>query len=100
MHVRTNQDLCIFRESGCASYEKPFLYLLFGKEKALLLDTGAGKTEGARLVDSSLPGPVRVGIEATGSMQWFSNLMEELGIECLVRTSGTDSRRRAPEAET
>jgi len=27
---------------------------------------------------------VRVGIEATGSMQWFVNLMEELGIECLV----------------
>ena len=33
---------------------------------------------------SSLPRPVRVGIEATGSMQWFLNLMEELGIECLV----------------
>ena len=27
---------------------------------------------------------MRVGIEATGSMQWFVNLMEELGIECLV----------------
>ena len=33
---------------------------------------------------SSLARPVRVGIEATGSMQWFLNLMEELGIECLV----------------
>ena len=33
---------------------------------------------------SELPRPVRVGIEATGSMQWFLNLMEELGIECLV----------------
>jgi transposase len=33
---------------------------------------------------SSLTRPVRVGIEATGSMQWFVNLMEELGIECLV----------------
>ena len=32
----------------------------------------------------TLPHPVRVGIEATGSMQWFVNLMEELGIECLV----------------
>jgi hypothetical protein len=28
--------------------------------------------------------PARVGIEATGSMPWFVNLMEELGIECLV----------------
>jgi hypothetical protein len=30
-----------------------------------------------------LPQPVRVGIEASGPMQWFVNLMEELGIECL-----------------
>ena len=33
---------------------------------------------------STLAGPVRVGIEATGSMQWFLNLMEELAIECQV----------------
>ena len=33
---------------------------------------------------SKFPRPVRVGIEATGSMQWFLNLMEELGIECQV----------------
>ena len=28
--------------------------------------------------------PILVGIEATGSMQWFLELMEELGIECRV----------------
>jgi hypothetical protein len=33
---------------------------------------------------SSLPRPVLVGIEATGSMHWFVNLMDELGIECRV----------------
>jgi hypothetical protein len=33
---------------------------------------------------SRLPRPVLVGIEATGSMQWFLNLMEELGIDCQV----------------
>ncbi len=38
-----NPDLYILRESGCTNYEKPFLYLFFGKEKALLLDTGSGK---------------------------------------------------------
>jgi hypothetical protein len=48
----------------------------------------------ARELYSKLPGPVRVGIEATGSMQWFVNLMEELGIECLV------GHPAAPEAET
>jgi transposase len=33
---------------------------------------------------STLPDPVRVGIEATGSMKWFLHLMEELGIDCQV----------------
>jgi hypothetical protein len=32
----------------------------------------------------SLPRPARVGIEATGSMHWFLELMDELGIECVV----------------
>lgn len=45
-----NQDLYILRESGCSNYEKPFLYLLFGREKALVLDTGAGKTDVAQVV--------------------------------------------------
>jgi hydroxyacylglutathione hydrolase len=49
-----NQDLYIFRESGCSNYEKPFLYLLFGKDKALLLDTGAGKPDVARAVRSQI----------------------------------------------
>ena len=43
---------------------------------------------------SSLPRPVRVGIEATGSMQLFVNLMEELGMECLV---GHPAQIRAAE---
>ena len=45
-----NEDTYILRQSGCSNYEKPFLYLLFGKEKALLLDTGAGKNEVSRYV--------------------------------------------------
>jgi transposase len=58
-----------------------------------MLDTATGevvnltlKHEGDNVREfySSLPRPVRVGIEATGSMQWFLNLAEELGIECLV----------------
>jgi hydroxyacylglutathione hydrolase len=47
-----NEDFYILRQSGCSNYEKPFLYLLFGKDKALLLDTGAGKTDVARVVSS------------------------------------------------
>jgi transposase len=33
---------------------------------------------------SALSGPVLVGIEASGSIEWFLTLMEELGIECRV----------------
>ena len=40
-----NADFYIMRESGCTHYEKPFLYLIFGGERALLLDTGAGKVD-------------------------------------------------------
>jgi hydroxyacylglutathione hydrolase len=49
-----NADFYILRESGCSNYEKPFLYLLFGKEKAFLLDTGAGTTNVARVVESQV----------------------------------------------
>jgi hypothetical protein len=50
-----------------------------------MLDTTTGevvkvtlKHEGNKMREfySMLPRPVRVGIEATGSMQWFVNLME------------------------
>src|SRR4030095_7538496 len=41
-----------------------------------------------------LEGPVVVGIEATGAMQWFLELLEELGIECRV---GHPAKIRAAE---
>ena len=68
-----------------------------------MLDTTTGEVvevtlqhegDNVREFYSSLPRPVRVGIEATGSMQWFVNLMEELGIECLV---GHPAQIRAAE---
>ena len=43
---------------------------------------------------SKLPRPVRVGVEATGSMHWFLNLTGELGIECRV---GHPAQIRAAE---
>ncbi|MBY0507119.1 MAG: MBL fold metallo-hydrolase [Bryobacteraceae bacterium] len=46
-----NPHLFILRESGCSHYEKPFLYLIFGQERVMLLDTGAGKSELVPLVD-------------------------------------------------
>src|ERR1035437_9693884 len=43
---------------------------------------------------AALEGPVVVGIEATGAMQWFLELLEELGIECRV---GHPAKIRADE---
>jgi transposase len=50
--------------------------------------------ESVREFYSTLAGPTRVGIEATGSMQWFLELMEELGIDCQV---GHPAKIRAAE---
>jgi hydroxyacylglutathione hydrolase len=49
-----NPDFYILRESGCTHFEKPFLYLLFGKDRALLEDTGAGNAETAKIVTEVL----------------------------------------------
>ena len=58
-----------------------------------MLDTDTGELEEKTLGHegetvrefySALSGPILVGIEATGSMQWFLEVMEELGIECRV----------------
>src|SRR5258705_6874861 len=61
------------------------------QQAVAILDTETGevvsmtlKHEGNNVREfySSLPRPVRVGIEATGSMQWLMNLMEALATEC------------------
>jgi transposase len=63
------------------------------QQTVAMLDTATGEVvkmtvthEGNNVREfySTLALPVRVGIEATGSMQWFVRLMEALGIECLV----------------
>ena len=41
----------ILRQSGCTDYEKPFLYLLFGADKALLWDTGSRNARVREAVD-------------------------------------------------
>jgi hydroxyacylglutathione hydrolase len=36
-----NPNFFILRQSPCTDYEKPFIFLFFGKEKAMLVDTGS-----------------------------------------------------------
>ena len=51
-----NANLYILRESGCTNYEKPFLYLFFGSERALLIDTGAGASDAAAVTQKLIAG--------------------------------------------
>lgn len=47
-----NSDFFILRQAACTNFEKPFLYLIFGRERALLLDTGAGNVDLATPIDT------------------------------------------------
>ncbi|MCP3919620.1 MAG: MBL fold metallo-hydrolase [bacterium] len=38
---RYNRNLFILRQSMCVDFEAPFMYLIFGREKVLLIDTGS-----------------------------------------------------------
>jgi transposase len=73
------------------------------QQSIALLDTETGEllermieheADQVREFYASLTGPVVVGIEATGAMQWFLQLMEELEIECRV---GHPAKIRAAE---
>ncbi len=43
--VRYDETTWIFRQNKCVHYEAPFMYLFIGKNKALLVDTGASESE-------------------------------------------------------
>lgn len=49
-----NEDFYILRESGCINPEKPFLYMIFGENKAILEDTGVVR-EGDHAVIPTAP---------------------------------------------
>lgn len=54
--VRVDDDTFILRQSKDLNYEAPFLYLLCGAERAILLDTGAVPGGGVRETVDSLLG--------------------------------------------
>jgi glyoxylase-like metal-dependent hydrolase (beta-lactamase superfamily II) len=58
-HHAINAQTIILRENLCATFEAPFMYLLVGSERALLIDTGdvahAGKMPLAKTVLDLLP---------------------------------------------
>ena len=43
--VKYNSNTYILRQNKCVNYEAPFMFLFFGEDKALLMDTGATKDD-------------------------------------------------------
>src|SRR5713101_2108102 len=80
---------------GCDLHTRQQTIAMLDTETGELVEkTLKHEAEKVREFYSALPGPVRVGIEATGSMQWFLTLMEELKIDCQV---GHPAKVRAAE---
>lgn len=46
-----NDNIAVIRQSLKTSFEAPFIYLIFGQEKALLIDTGAGGVDLRSTID-------------------------------------------------
>lgn len=55
-------DTVVIRQSLKSSFEAPFMYLIFGQEKVLLIDTGAGGVPLRGLVDEQ----IKTWLESTG----------------------------------
>ncbi|MBS0362828.1 MAG: MBL fold metallo-hydrolase [Proteobacteria bacterium] len=53
---RCDADTFVIRQSVKTNFEAPFLYLLFGKDRALLLDTGAGGLKVRPTIDGVIAG--------------------------------------------
>jgi glyoxylase-like metal-dependent hydrolase (beta-lactamase superfamily II) len=51
---RYDRDTYVIRQSVKTNFEAPFLYLLFGKDRVLLLDTGAGGLKIRPTVDAAI----------------------------------------------
>jgi hydroxyacylglutathione hydrolase len=49
-----NATFIILRQSGCTHFEKPFLYLVYGANQALLFDTGASGADVSSTIDELL----------------------------------------------
>src|SRR6201982_2133581 len=80
---------------GCDLHAKQQTIAMVDTETGEFIETTlAHEGNAVREFYAGLEGPVIVGIEATGSMQWFLELLDELGIECRV---GHPAKIRAAE---
>src|SRR2546423_4393837 len=70
---------------GCDLYASQQSIAMLDRDTGAVIEkTLKHEGEAVREFYASIPPPILVGIEATGSMGWFLRLMEELAIECRV----------------
>ena len=70
---------------GCDLHARQQSIAMLDRETGVVVEkTLKHEGEAVREFYASIPPPVLVGIEATGSMGWFLRLMEDLAIECRV----------------
>jgi transposase len=80
---------------GCDLHARQQTIAMVDTESGELMEkTLSHEGDAVREFYAGLEAPVVVGIEATGAMQWFLELLEELGIECRV---GHPAKIRAAE---
>ena len=80
---------------GCDLHARQQTIAMVDSETGEFTETTLGHEGNAvRAFYAALEGRVVVGLEATGAMQWFLELLEELGIECRV---GHPAKIRAQE---
>jgi hydroxyacylglutathione hydrolase len=51
-----NRNLVILRQNKCVNYEAPFMYLIFGEKKAILIDTGATRSAATFPIQKTVEG--------------------------------------------
>ena len=71
------------RIMGCNFHSRRQTLAMLNLETGEVEESGLSH-EGNKVTTVLCGNAVRVAIEATGSMQWFLGLMDELQIECLV----------------
>ena len=89
---RYDAQTFILRESLCATYEAPFIYLLIGKTKALLIDTGA-------VADAKTIPLAQTVISLLANGGWRLQLMVVHTHGHLDHRSGDDQFRALPDVE-
>ncbi|HEY1496464.1 MAG TPA: MBL fold metallo-hydrolase [Candidatus Solibacter sp.] len=88
-----NDNFYILRESGCTNYEKPFLYLIFGRDRAMLVDTGAGASDAAAVTQKLIAGWLKthkresIALTVTHSHAHGDHVAGDKGFEGMANTT-------------